>query len=335
MRGSALDLATALQRLEVRRYSGAEDLKSAFRTQAHRYHPDKNPDQDTSAAFRELIASYQYCLDHLDEVAVHFGVRLSSAVPDPKTTVANFDDIFEDIFGFTRSGRVLGFQEPEVLFLTVKEFALGTEKQQKITAYLPCRDCDATGARPGTVSRICRHCFGHGFYYRRRGLGRERKTCQQCHGRGREMESPCASCDGFGRIKQQRQQNFHVPVGLKPCEIYTLSGTDLSGRGATHIFVETRLKPDPIFKIESYDLLCEYRMDFFTPRTDLNLNFLTPFGQRTGTVSRLAKPGDVITVKHAGLYKNSARTEQGDLKVLLKERRSGFFLNLWQRVFGG
>lgn len=327
-----LDLFRALKILEIRSYSEPEDLKKAFRSLAHRYHPDKNPSPEAGDRFRDVLEAYQYCLENLEVLALHFGLK---PAPDllnkDRLVIENLDDIFEDIFGFARTGRVLGFRQPYALRLTLAEFIFGGRKTEKLPAYESCPDCRGVGAAQGTLSRLCRHCFGKGYYLKKTRAEEDRKLCPQCLGRGREMESPCLSCDGFGRIKRICHQKFILPVGLKPGGLYTLSGVDKKTGRATEIFIQVFFVRDKIFQIENYDLLCEYLMDFSRHKTGVILNFETPFGKKALEIPLTARPGDVITVPNAGLYKNSSRGDQGVLKITLKQKKP----SLLKRVFGG
>lgn len=330
-----MNLDRALQILELQSYSGPADLKKAFRALAHRCHPDKNPGRDSVAAFREAIASYEYCLAHLDEVARRFGATLGAKVTaEDRLFVQNLDDIFEDIFGFSRLGRVLGYREPTIVDVTLNDILLGGVKHVKLPAYEPCPDCVGTGAASGALARICRHCFGKGSYERKTGGKATLKGCPQCRGRGREMERPCARCDGFGRLREIRRQEFAVPAGVKPGEMVSLSAKDVVSGADTEVCVIFNVLRDRIFQIENHDLICEYRMDFLSHRGDRVLNVETPFGIRQVELKREAKPGDVLTIRSAGLYKDATKAAQGDLKVVLRHKKKTWLAKIWGALKG-
>lgn len=332
VKGRSLDLSRALKILEIRTYSEPEDLKKAFRALAHRYHPDKNPRPEAGELFRDVLEAYQFCLENLEVLTCHFGLKPApELLSKDRLVIENLDDIFEDIFGFTRAGRVLGYQEPHALGLTLKEFLFGGAKIEKLPAYESCRDCRGVGASQGTLARLCRHCFGKGYYLKKNGREAKRKLCPQCQGRGREMEKPCLSCGGFGRLKRIRRQKFALPLGMTPGGLYTLAGADEKTGQATEIFIQAFFVGDSIFQIDNYDLLCEYLMDFSRHKTSVILNFETPFGKKALEIPQAAKSGDVMIVPNAGLYKNGARTEQGVLKITLKQKKP----SLLKRVFGG
>ena len=45
--------------LDVDRSASQKEIKKAFRNLALKYHPDKNPDEDTSHKFREIAEAYE------------------------------------------------------------------------------------------------------------------------------------------------------------------------------------------------------------------------------------------------------------------------------------
>lgn len=330
-----MTLDDALKTLALSSYRGLDDLKRAFHTQAHRYHPDKNPDANAATRFRELLEAYQFCLQNIDVVARRFDLSEEAKRRDrERVRVENLGDIFADIFGFTNLGRVFGYREPVILTVTLEEFIFGGVKRAKLPAYEPCPACLGAGAAMGTLARICRHCFGKGCYERRTSGVASVKICPRCQGRGREMESPCQNCQGFGRMAKTRKQDVILPVGLKPERILTLSARDAASGRDTEVVVILRVAPHAIFQIENDDLLCEYHCDFSSHRGDRIFSLKTPFGDKPLLVSRAACPGDVVTIKGAGLFKDSARAAQGDLRVRLRRKRVSVWNKLRQALFG-
>lgn len=322
-----MDLKTAIKILELKKFQGIEDLKRCFYRLAHRYHPDKNPNED-SQIFRDVLGAYEYALKHIPELFDYFGLKhkLQDEVT-ARTTIENLDDIFEDIFGFSKSGRVLGFQEPQKITLRVEDLFFGTRKRQKMVAYVKCPECGGNGARRGTAAKLCTYCFGHGTI-------KGQRLCPKCQGRGRDVPRKCGRCDGFGRLRRHHWQEFAVPVGLKPGEMYTLDSLDLDTNEPTEIFVKPEVLPHPIFQIDKYDLLCEYRVDFKKLRQPLPLTLKTPIGKIPITIPADAKEGDRIRVRNRGLYKDRHLKKRGDLVVTLKDRRRSLLSRLFGGIFG-
>lgn len=329
-----MNLKTAINTLELKEFRGIEDLKAQFYKLAHLYHPDKNPDED-SQVFRDMLGAYEYALSHISELCTHFDVPEQ---PDDevtaKSTIENLDDIFEDIFGFSKSGRVLGFQEPQVVYLKLEELVLGAKKRQKMIAYAKCPTCQGIGAREGASARVCTYCFGHGVIKGHRFQKIRRRICPKCKGRGREIARACERCNGFGRLRRFHNQEFTLPLGLQPHEFYTITGYDRDTKGATEIFIEPRLLRHPIFQIDNYDLLCEYHVDFTDLNQALNLKLTTPFGSVPMMVPTDAQRGDAIRIKGAGLYKDALKKKRGDLVVTLVSKKKSILTRLFGGLFG-
>lgn len=312
-----MTLKDALQILEIQEFHGVEAVKTQFRQLAHRYHPDKNPDPQQSEKFNEILKAYRFILNNITDVFHHFEVSdqdMAGEEMSARVAIDNLDDIFDDIFGFSKQGRVLGYHEPQTLYLKVSEFAHGAKKKEKLISYKVCLECQGAASQPGTVAKTCSVCFGKGTLKGRAG-------CPKCKGRGRLVAKPCLRCDGFGRLKQFRQLEFEIPTGLQPQEIYTLEAQDTENKQKTQLFLEPRLLRDPIFQIDKYDLLCQYHLDFNQVQLPLHLRLTTPYGKIPVTVPGGAKAGDCLVIPKQGLYQNAGKTQRGDLRLTLKSKR--------------
>lgn len=329
-----LDLFKALKILKIRSYHQPEDLKKAFHQLAHQYHPDKNHDRDTTQDFRNLLHAYQFCLEHLDDLSRYFDVQINSYHEKEtiQKQIENLDDIFSDIFGFSHSGRVLGYVEPQDVFFHLQDFLFGGEKVLKLIAYENCSDCSGSGAEKGTIARICRYCFGKGYIVKKGNTQNFEKICPQCEGRGREIERPCLKCQGMGRTPIHKKQKLHIPLGLQPDEKYTLTAYDLDSTKQREVHIRARFLGHSIFQIENYDLICEYHMDFRKHQKDQDISLETPFGPRVIRIPGTARPNQVLTLSEGGLFKNAQKTERGQLKIKLKQKSESWFKRLWGRM---
>ena len=83
--------------LEVEKTASQKDIKKAFRTLALKYHPDKNPDEDTSKKFREIAEAYEVLRD--EDRRRQYDERGHGAWGGEggyKPGHFNFDDLFKD-----------------------------------------------------------------------------------------------------------------------------------------------------------------------------------------------------------------------------------------------
>jgi len=84
--------------LGVAKEASSKEIKKAFRKMALKYHPDKNPDKDTSAKFREIAEAYEVLGD--EEKRRQYDQKGHNAWGAPnsggfKPGNFNFDDLFK------------------------------------------------------------------------------------------------------------------------------------------------------------------------------------------------------------------------------------------------
>ena len=81
--------------LEVDRTASQKDVKKAFRNLALKYHPDKNPDEDTSLKFREIAEAYEVLRDE-EKRRQYDQMGHGAWGGGYKPGDFNFDDLFKD-----------------------------------------------------------------------------------------------------------------------------------------------------------------------------------------------------------------------------------------------
>src|SRR4029450_3163123 len=145
-----------------------QEIKSAYRKQALKYHPDRNAgDKDAEERFKEAAEAYGVLGDpdkrQRYDTFGHAGLG-GGAGFDP-TIFADFGDILGDFFGFgdmfgrRRGGPRRGADLRYNLELTFEEAAFGTEAKVQIPRAETCATCSGSrgpaGAPPpaGRASR--------------------------------------------------------------------------------------------------------------------------------------------------------------------------------------
>ena len=197
--------------LGVERDVDASALKKAYRKQAMRYHPDRNPDnEEAEAMFKSVSYAYEVLSDE-DKRSVydrygHAGLEQSGGggYRDVNDIFSNFGDLFGDLFGFggarvSRRGADLRM----AMRLTLEDCLKGFEEEIQVPRQRDCRACGGTGAAPGTAPVVCKTCGGRGQVVINRGFIAMRSTCPTCQGTGQIIETPCSQCNGVG------QEQYH------------------------------------------------------------------------------------------------------------------------------
>lgn len=263
--------------LEVSRNADEATLKSSYRKLAMKYHPDKNPGCAESEAKFKAISSAYACLsdpqkraayDQYGHAAFENGGMGGGGMGG--NPFNDLGDIFESIFGGfgggggrqqARRGADLRYD----LEITLDEAFHGKSEQIEIDVSVQCEPCDGSGATPGTGTRRCNLCGGHGKVRAQQGFFMVERTCPTCHGRGEVIESPCRSCGGEGRVDQRQTLDVNIPSGVDTGTRIRLTGKGEAGpfgapAGDLYIFVH--VKRHSVFERDGTTLLTRAPITF-------------------------------------------------------------------------
>src|SRR5699024_5672111 len=139
------------------------------------------------------------------------------------------------MFGGGRSARTSapgrrGADIETELTITFEQAVDGVTVPLRLASEEACRNCNGTGARPGTVPKVCTTCRGSGMQTGTSGaLSAMTETCDECHGRGLISEHPCAECHGTGRAPSTRAMQVKIPSGVKDGQRIRLRGKGDTG----------------------------------------------------------------------------------------------------------
>ena len=225
--------------LGVPRGATKEEIKKAYRKQALKYHPDKNPgDKKAEEKFKEAASAYEVLSNdekrsRYDRFG-HEGVgsaanNFGGAGMTMEDIFSSFGDIFGDAFGGAfggfggsrRSGgrRISKGSNLRVkVKLTLQEIAAGTEKKIKVNKYVPCSSCSGTGAADNNSMSTCTTCHGSGHVTRITNtlLGQMQTSsiCPACNGEGKTITKKCPVCYGEGIVQKEDVIKINIPAGV-------------------------------------------------------------------------------------------------------------------------
>jgi molecular chaperone DnaJ len=327
--------------LGVGRDAPQEEIKRAYRLQALKFHPDRNPgNKDAEDKFKEAAEAYSVLGDGEKRSTYdrfgHEGLQGQgfSGFSGFNTSVfEEFEDILGSFFGFgdifggadrrrnarPQRGRDLALE----LEITLEEAAAGAEKEISLTRAELCPACGGSGVEPGTRKTACPTCHGRGQVRYQQGFFTVSRACSHCRGTGEITISPCRECRGTGRTKAKRSLKIRIPEGVDDGSRLRLEGEgepgETQGRRGD-LYVVIRVAKHHFFERQENNLLCQIPLSFAqaalgavieVPGLDLETDRLKiPAGTQTGEVFRLKNRG----------IKDLRSRRKGDLfvKVVIK-----------------
>ncbi len=273
--------------LGVGRGATETDIKKAYRQLALKYHPDKNPDDETAEVkFKEATEAYEVLRDpaarqrydqfgHSGIGSSGFGFDFSSFdLGDAlRAFMRDFGGPFDEIFGGGgrrgRTGPRKGNDLRVSVTLSLEEVVAESEKRIKFRRQVSCDACRGTGARDGTALETCSACGGKGEIRRvqRTILGQmvNVSTCNNCRGEGRVISEPCEQCRGRGRVQTEETIKVKIPAGVSSDNYIPIEGKGDDGLrggppGALLVYIE--VKQHAIFEREGADIFCDVPISY-------------------------------------------------------------------------
>lgn len=300
--------------LGVERGATEQEIKKAYRRVAMRYHPDRNPDDDTAEEkFKEATAAYEVLTD-ADKRAAYD--RFGHAAVDGSGGSGGFDggasfsdifgDVFGDIFGGGRGagrGPARGADLRYNLEIDLEEAVRGTTVTIRVPTMVSCETCHGSGARKGSSPINCTTCGGVGQIRMQQGFFAVQQTCPNCRGKGKVIADPCGACHGRGMTEETRTLSVKVPPGVDTGDRIRLSGEGEAGPDGGppgDLYVQIAVREHPIFERDGKHLFCEVPISFAdaalggeleVPTLDGRVKLKIPPETQTGKLFRLRGKG--------------------------------------------
>lgn len=269
--------------LSVQRSASADEIKSAYRKQAMRWHPDRNPD-DAEAERRFKEASEAYAVLHdTDKRAAYDRVGHEAFVAGAQASgggggggaafTGDFSDILNEVFsgafgnrfsGGRASARGRGADREVGIEITLEEAFSGLEQTLDVRGVVQCKTCDGTGDADNRPAITCADCDGRGQSVRRHGPIAFQQPCERCGGAGRVPETPCRRCRGVGRVEGRRTVRMNLPAGVETGQRLRLTGSGdapgVPGAPPGDLYVGVSVRDHPDFLREGTLLLRRLRV---------------------------------------------------------------------------
>lgn len=322
--------------LGVNRTATDEEIKTAYRKLARKFHPDLNPnDKAAEERFKEIQEANEVLsnaenrqkydkygenwrfADQIEAAEAAAGRAGGAQTPPGWKTygygdggqTGNFDFGGFDFLGdlFNRGGRetrrrpaARGFDAEAALELTLEDAHRGGRHTLQLQA-----------------ADICETCRGE-------GLIEDNKICPTCH--------------GAGQVLKPKTVEVNIPAGARngsTLRLAGMGGSGAAGQPAGDLYLHIRLRPHPIFTVKGNDLEIELPVAPWeavlgaqvpVPTIDGQVEMSIPAGSQNGARLRLrglglSKRGGGRGDEYVRLKIMTPRTVSEDEKKLYEELR--------------
>ena len=320
--------------LGVEKGASAEEIKKAYRKNAMKYHPDRNPgDKEAEEKFKELGEAYEVLSD--DDKRSRYD-QFGFAGVDPNYGAGaggygggfggfgdfgDLGDIFGSFFGGggsrsrNQNAPRRGENVAVRLDLTFEEAAFGCEKEVGAMRIENCAAC--SGSADGVVE-TCSTCHGSGQVRTTQNfMGMQMQStaaCPRCGGKGKVIKTPCTTCKGKGKVRRTQKIKVKVPCGVDDGQSVRVRGEGCVGSNGGpngDLLVEIYIKRHPIFARRGTEVICEVPISFSqaalgaqiqVPTLDGKVSYDLPEGTQTGTVFTIPGKGipEINNMKRRG-----------------------------------
>lgn len=326
--------------LGVSKSASDDEIKSAYRQLAKKYHPDLNKAPEAAEKFKEINEAYSVLGDK--QKRANYDQYGSEDGPQGFSSGQGFSGFsqgegfggFEDIFnifsnfgGRNREAQVREEGEDVNLNLVISflDAAFGCEKEITVTRKERCKDCHGTGAKTDSDYVTCKECNGTGrVTYTQQtlfGMTRTVGTCRNCGGKGKVVKDKCPNCRGTGLKTVTTKIKVKIPAGIDNEQVIRLNGEGNQTASTNGVPGDLRIaitvQNHPLLVRKGFDLY----VDVYVPITTLMLGgkveVPTLKGVQTIDVAPLTQSNTKYTLKGKGV-KYLKGLGSGDIIVTLK-----------------
>lgn len=329
--------------LGISRTATKDEIKSAYRKLAMKYHPDRNKEPGAEKKFMEIQEAYDVLYD--DQKRKTFD-QFGSAAFDQNGGMngqnpfqggfssggfGDFGDIFSQMFGGAGGGsRRSGSTGPtrgDDTLMRVKIGFLDAILGKKITIAVSydklCDTCHGTGAKSSSDIQTCSHCGGTGRVLTTRstlfGTMQSESECPYCHGTGKIIANKCPDCGGSGYKRVKENITIDIPAGINAGQQIRVKNKGLKGNNGGEsgdLYIEIVIAPHSAFERDGNDIHLKVSIDFVDAALGTTIDIPTVYDNVSLKVPAGSQPNTILKLNGKGI-KDMRTGKQGNQFVHL------------------
>jgi len=313
--------------LELQRDASAIDIRRAYRSNAMKYHPDKNPENENEAEeqFIKVRKAYEtlsdpYSRERYDKFGKDANESTKEVNPDNlyeslfggKSKNVSDNSFFESLFGFTETRKTESIQFEMKVGLT--DLYTGVVKHLKINRKIVCPGCKGVGSSDQSQIVKCVRCKGtkiqitvqqsFGF------LQQSYSNCPDCGGHGEYIlqKNRCGTCFGEKVVNESCLLKFQIEAGMEDGDVLVLEGE--SDRhpsmqpGDIVIIIRELSDYEQPFKRAGANLILNHTLSLVEALTGFIIRVNALDGRLlniTGDDDQIVRPGDIRIIENEGM----------------------------------
>ncbi len=316
--------------LGVSKNASADEIKSAFRKLAKKYHPDVSKEPDAAEKFKEAQEAYAILSDENKRKQYdQYGHAAFSNNAGGGFDFNGFDfsDIFDDLFGggfgfnFGSSSRSRKGRDSILrVNLEFEEAVFGTKKTINVAGEVECSECHGEG---GSGVKKCPTCGGSGTQTVEQrtvfGSFMSKTTCKACSGKGKTVENVCKKCKGHGSVRENQEIEVKIPAGVNTGNQLRVPGKGESGSNggpSGDLYLEFYVKEHPIFERDGIDIYLLLPITITEAILGCKKDIPTLSSSVKITIPAASQSGDKLRLKGKGV-EDVHSYKKGDMYVVI------------------
>jgi molecular chaperone DnaJ len=340
--------------LGISKGASDDEIKKAYRGLAKKYHPDVSKEQDAEKKFKEVQEAYDTLSDPQKRAGYdqygHQGNPFGGAGGQGFGgfgDMGGFSDIFSQFFGGggrTRSqqnynGPQRGDDLERTMTIDFMDAVLGSKKTINVEVDEECHVCHGSGAESSKDIEACDRCHGDGFINVEQrtmfGAMRTQQVCPKCGGAGKIIKKRCNTCNGKGRVKNQKTVDVNIPAGVDNNMSLKVAGYGSGGtKGGEKgdLFLNFRVRPHKVFQRQGDDIILEVPITFTQAVLGATVEIPTIYGDVDLKIPAGIEHGTILRMREKGVA-NVRSKRKGDQQVVIQVKTPKNISNAEKKLY--